>query len=245
MSLAGSRLLDALRDLAKALKKIDAASMFIGGIAVIARGHARTTLDIDATIDGAASSLDEILETLGAAHIAPRIEDARAFAERSGVLLLAHQPSGIPIDLSLAQLGFELDALARREPISIEGLRLSLPTVEDLLIYKILARRPRDLEDARMLLGIHAATVDRKRIREVLAAFDRATAEDEAIRTWNAVLKSTWNAVLKSTRNAVLKTAPEGTSAAHPPSGLRKKRSAKRKQKQKQKQKQEQKPRKK
>lgn len=43
-------LLDALRALSAALREAGAPSMIIGGIAVIARGVPRLTVDIDATV---------------------------------------------------------------------------------------------------------------------------------------------------------------------------------------------------
>jgi hypothetical protein len=48
----------ALRALANALNEIPALSMIIGGIAVIAAGVPRETIDIDATILGRTSNLE-------------------------------------------------------------------------------------------------------------------------------------------------------------------------------------------
>ena len=47
---ADESFLDALADVAAALGSSDAPSMIIGGIAVIARGVPRHTIDIDATV---------------------------------------------------------------------------------------------------------------------------------------------------------------------------------------------------
>jgi hypothetical protein len=61
------RILEALADLAKALRQIDAPSMVIGGIAVIAHGVARQTVDIDATVLAARLEISQILEALAGA----------------------------------------------------------------------------------------------------------------------------------------------------------------------------------
>jgi hypothetical protein len=111
--------------------------MIIGGIAVIARGVARLTKDIDATIAGADADLDRVVETLSSHRIVPRIADAVKFAQESHVLLLRHEPSGVDVDLSLAWLPFELDAIAAAELVSVHGTHVRVPRVDDLVIYKI------------------------------------------------------------------------------------------------------------
>src|SRR4051794_1689321 len=65
----------ALRALAAALDEIPALSMIIGGVAVIAAGVPRETIDIDATILGQTSSPEMVLEALARQQIVPRIAD--------------------------------------------------------------------------------------------------------------------------------------------------------------------------
>lgn len=86
--------------------------MIIGGIAVIARGVPRLTRDVDATVAGGIIDLSAILDVLRPHGVVPRIDDVAAFAAENQVVLLQHEPSGVDVDLSLAWLPFELDALA-------------------------------------------------------------------------------------------------------------------------------------
>jgi len=51
----------ALRDVAEALREINAPSMIIGWIAVIAAGVSRETIDIDATISGRSTDIEAVL----------------------------------------------------------------------------------------------------------------------------------------------------------------------------------------
>ena len=74
---------------------------------MIASGVARFTADIDATVWGDELDLAMLSASLGGQSILPRIEDAVAFARRSRVLLLRHDPTGVPIDVSIAALPFE------------------------------------------------------------------------------------------------------------------------------------------
>jgi hypothetical protein len=68
---ADDALLGALRALAAALDALGQPAMIIGGIAVIARGVPRQTIDIDATVSAADLDLEQVVETL-ATH-PPRI----------------------------------------------------------------------------------------------------------------------------------------------------------------------------
>lgn len=78
----------ALRAVAAALSEIPAPSMIIGGVAVIAAGVPRQTIDIDATLLGREAGLDEVVTAFTRHGITPRIEDALQFARERQVLLL-------------------------------------------------------------------------------------------------------------------------------------------------------------
>lgn len=143
--------------------------MLIGGVAVIARGVRRLTDDIDVTLWAEGVDLEALLRRLRAQRISPRIADALAFARRNQVLLLRHDPSGTDIDLSLAWLSFESDALDRAEPIAMGRRRVRVATADDLIVYKAIAARERDRSDVERLLEIHAGTVDLARVRRTVA----------------------------------------------------------------------------
>src|SRR4051812_8641432 len=67
------KILEALADLAKAFQQIEAPTMVIGGIAVIAHGVARQTIDIDATVLAARLDMSQFLAILAESSIRPRI----------------------------------------------------------------------------------------------------------------------------------------------------------------------------
>jgi hypothetical protein len=77
---ADGRFTAALRALTAALGELGAPSMIIGGIAVIAAGVPRETVDIDATVLGRAASLDDTVAALARHGILPRTVDALQFA---------------------------------------------------------------------------------------------------------------------------------------------------------------------
>ena len=188
---ADDALLLALESLAAALDALGRPAMVIGGIAVIARGVPRQTIDIDATVDAGGLDLDQALATLAAHGIAPRIDDAVSFAHAHQVLLLRHEPTGTPLELSLAWLPFEMEALARATPVDFGGVRVRVATAEDLIVLKAVAWRDRDRSDIQRLLLLHAAAVDLERVRALVGQFAAAIDEPERIADFDALVRRT------------------------------------------------------
>ncbi len=160
----------------------------IGGIAVNANGVIRTTADIDATTPGADLDISALIRALRVAGIRPRIKDAKRFAHQNQVLLLEHAKARIDVDLSLAWIPFEIEAIERAEIIPFGSARVPVAKPEDLLIYKLIADRPRDVSDAEQLLLLHRSRIDFLRVRRVLQALaehldgrDRIAALDEML----------------------------------------------------------------
>ena len=65
----------------------------------------------------------------------------------SRVLLLKHEPSGIEIDLSLADLPFEREVIERAVERAVRGVSFRVATPEDIVVMKAIAMRPRDIAD--------------------------------------------------------------------------------------------------
>ncbi len=166
--------LDALAALRDGLADAGGPAAFIGGVAVIARGIARYTADIDATVLASGTNIDVLLRTLLHHKIGPRIKDAAGFARANQVLLLQHGPSGVPLDVSLAWLPFEEQAIRGARQCVFAGVRIRVVTATDLAIYKLIAHRPRDLDDVERLLALHGPRVDLNRVRGVLESLAEA-----------------------------------------------------------------------
>jgi len=180
-SLRPATLKAAVRAVGAALSDLPVPGMLIGGIAVIARGVPRLTRDVDVTVAGGVLDLPGIVERLRAHDLVPRIEDAVAFASVNQVLLLRHEPSGVDIDVSIAWLPFEREALAASELLEIAGGRIPVARAEDLIVYKAIAFRPQDQQDIERLLALHGARIDLQRVRRTVAEFAQAIEEPERI----------------------------------------------------------------
>ena len=135
---------DAIAALTQALDECHSPAMLIDGIAVIARGIPRHTDDVDGTIAAEGVDLEGLVRILANHQIKPRVLDAIQFARQHQVLLLVHEPSATEIELSLAWLPFEQEALARAERLDLGPVRAPVATAEDLVIYKVVAWRERD-----------------------------------------------------------------------------------------------------
>jgi hypothetical protein len=163
--------------------------MIIGGIAVIARGVPRQTIDIDATVWAESVALEALLAKLATRRVVPRIADAVSFARQHQVLLLEHEPTAIPVDLSLAWLPFERVALERADHVDFGGVRLRVATPEDLVIYKAVAWRDRDRSDIERLLARHRDTIDLERVRQVVREFAAALDDPARVEQFDALVR--------------------------------------------------------
>jgi predicted nucleotidyltransferase len=85
--------------------------------------------------------------------------------------LLRHRPSGVPIEVSIAWLPFEEQALARANEVRLGTASVPTATAEDLVVYKAVAWRERDRWDIERLLVLHADRIDLTRVRERVAEF--------------------------------------------------------------------------
>jgi hypothetical protein len=148
-------LLAALADLVKWMDVTKMPSMVIGGVAASVLGQPRLTQDVDVLAILPEADWANAVSTAASHGILPRIENPLDFARRSRVLLMRHAESGIDIDLTFGRLAFEQAAIDNSEIHNIGGLRVRLPRVEDLLIMKAIARRPKDLQDIEGLLAAH------------------------------------------------------------------------------------------
>lgn len=183
------RFLEALRALHDGLEELSVPWLVIGGVAVIASGIPRYTVDIDATVWAPALAPEQVLEILRGHGIVPRIEGAAAFARERQVLLLRHDASGVPLDVSLAWLPFESEAIEAGLDRDYAGVPIRVPRPDDLVIYKLVAARPRDIEDAEKLLLLHGATLDVPRVTRIVREFAEALEDPSRVETLERLLR--------------------------------------------------------
>lgn len=167
-----------LAALAKILGRSQVRWYVFGAQAAVIYGSPRMTMDVDVTIAAEPDAVRPLVAALCRTAFAPRVPDLEAFFVRSRVVPLVHRRTRMPLDLVVARDSLELTFLERARPVDIGGLVVPVITPEDLVIAKLFAGRPRDLEDVRAVLGSLGATLDLRHVRMILGQLDEA--EDRA-----------------------------------------------------------------
>jgi hypothetical protein len=170
--------IEPLLALADLLGETHLKGMVIGGVAAGLLGRPRFTADVDAMILIEPEQIGPFFQACARAGFSSRISGAEDFARDHRVVLLRHDTSGIPVNISLGALPFEIEQMERSLTFEIEGRSIHYPTPEDFIISKAVAHRPRDLEDIRSVIACHR-WLDVKRIEHWVMQFARALAAPE------------------------------------------------------------------
>ena len=154
-----------------------------GAQAAILHGVARLTADVDVTVDLGRRSSADLVAILAAAGFDLRIPDTEGFVEATRVLPFVHRASRIPVDVVLAGPGLEEQFFAGAREHQIGEARVPVVSGEDLIAMKVLAGRPRDLEDVVTILHVRRHDLDIDHVRTTLrlleGALDRRDLESE------------------------------------------------------------------
>ncbi len=139
----------ALRQLAALLAEWSDPAAVVGGIAIVARTRPRLTIDIDVVIAVAPEHVDELL-ALTLRHGFRHDPEETAQLLEGGLARFWTPPSrelGVGLDLMFVDSDFLESVVARATPLSLAGTTLPVATVEDLLVMKLEAGRPQDIDD--------------------------------------------------------------------------------------------------
>jgi hypothetical protein len=145
--------------------------MLIGGQAVLLHGQPRLTHDVDVTLGVGPDRLRDVLAACADMGLEPVPEDPAAFVGRTFVLPALDPETGIRVDLIFSTTPYESEAIRRAERVAIGGARVPFATAEDLIIHKLFAARPRDIEDAAGVVRRKGADLDWGYLRRWCAEF--------------------------------------------------------------------------
>ena len=179
---------DLIVKIADALKQNRLPYMIIGGQAVLLYGMPRMTKDIDITLGVSVDQLETAVKAVGDADLDIIPEDFETFVRKTFVLPTRDSGSGIRVDLIFSFTPYERQAIERAKPVSFRGNAVMFASVEDVIIHKIFAGRPRDLEDVRSII-IKNPDFDREYTRKWLKEFDRSVETDSFSKIFEDMLK--------------------------------------------------------
>jgi hypothetical protein len=179
---------DLLVKIAQALKESGLPYMIIGGQAVLLYGTPRMTKDIGITLGVDVDDLDKTVETVRRAGLEIIPESFEVFVKETSVLPTKDEKTGIRVDLIFSFTPYERQAIDRANPVPLLGTAVMFASVEDVMIHKIFAGRPRDIEDVRSIM-IKNPDFDREYTRTWLREFDRSMESDDFTRQFEDLLK--------------------------------------------------------
>jgi hypothetical protein len=159
-----------------------------GAQAVGVWGIPRLSADVDVTVRLRAVETVAFVNGMREAGFDLRVADAEDFARRTRVLPFVHRASRIPLDVVLAGPGPEEEFLSRAKIVGIEGVSVPVISREDLIVTKVLAGRPKDLEDIRGVLRQGGADIDLGRVRRLLGLLEDALGQSDLLPVLDAQL---------------------------------------------------------
>lgn len=146
--------------------------MVFGGQAVLLYGEPRLTRDIDITLGVDPSEVADVINMSKRLGLEILTEKPEEFVRETLVLPAIEPASGIRIDFVFSLSQFERAAIERSRPIDLDGVAVRFVSLEDLIVMKLLAGRPRDLEDVGSIIRKNR-DLDRNHVKKWLDEFDR------------------------------------------------------------------------
>ncbi len=163
-------------NIAEALDKNNIAYMIIGGQAVLIYGEPRLTKDIDITLGVGVEKLDKVISIAKDLKFDFLVENPDQFVKKNMVLPAIDRVSGFRIDFIFSFTDYEKKAIERANVIIIGNKKVRFASVEDIVIHKLFAGRPRDIEDLKNILR-KSGGVDYEYVINWLKIFDSSNEE--------------------------------------------------------------------
>jgi hypothetical protein len=184
-----SPLAELLHALERVLERLSLRWYLFGAQAAIVHGAARLTGDVDATVEIGSLKTAALVAALEGEGFALRVADVEGFVERTRVLPMVHLGSGMPVDIALAGPGLEELFLQRVQLHTVENVVIPVACPEDIVAMKLLAGRPKDIDDVVAILAARADTIQIESIRDTLRLLEQALAQSELLPTFEEALR--------------------------------------------------------
>ena len=138
------------RDILQALVDEKVKFLLVGAYALAAHGYPRATMDIDIWVMPSPDNADGVMRALSRFGAALH-NLTKADLEKEGtVFQIGVAPRRIDIITAASGLRFK-ETFSRSNTIEIEGIKVHIPSVADLILNKRASGRTKDLADAEAL----------------------------------------------------------------------------------------------
>lgn len=169
--------------LQRLLAKKGIPSAVIGGIAVAVWGNPRVTRDVDLKVMVDRDDAVKLLAILGNDYKV--IHDQPELALRRLGYVFVSDSRDTRLDLLLADNSFDRQAITRARQVQVAPrIRLRICTAEDLIIYKLITTRGRDIEDVQNVMARQGNRLDDKYILNWLTQFEQALDDSTLVATY-------------------------------------------------------------
>ncbi len=153
-------------------------------------GEPRLTRDIDVTVGIDSKELPLLLKVVKKANLQILSEKPENFVKETMVLPTKDEKSGIRVDFILSFTPYERQAIERAKPVQIGATKIDFASPEDVIIHKMFAGRPRDLEDIKGIL-IKQSEINDDYIENWLKEFDQTFSGKNFLETFEKLLEET------------------------------------------------------
>lgn len=174
-----------IKKLAQKLNEKGVDYMVVGGQALLLYGEPRLTKDIDIILGVRVGELQKVIEITKQLDLKPIPDKIEEFVKKTMVLPVIDPKSGLRVDFIFSWTPYEREALKRVNRVKIDDVLVKYASVEDLIIQKIVAGRPRDLEDVKSVL-LKNKNIDEAYVLKWLKIFGE-TLEEDLIRRFEEV----------------------------------------------------------
>jgi predicted nucleotidyltransferase len=178
-----------IKKVAAALKAKNIPYMIIGGQAVLLYGEPRLTRDIDITLGVGTEYLSQIIEISKKLDLHPLPDNTAKFVKETWVLPCEDKKTKLRVDFIFSFTPYEKQAIERARSVKIENQNVAFASPEDVIIHKVFAGRPRDIEDIASILRKNPK-VNSAYIQKWLKEFDKVSPEKGMLKTFKDCLKS-------------------------------------------------------
>jgi hypothetical protein len=172
---------DLLADLAHVLAALELRWFLFGAQAVVIYGRPRFTEDVDVTVElGEVSTAELVANLKSSGFVLSEFADEE-FVAATRVLPFTHEPSGMALDVVISGPGLEQLFIDEAVMTTIESLEVPVIRAEHLVVTKILAGRPKDLEDVAEILAARASELDLDVVRGLLHDLEEALGQSDLL----------------------------------------------------------------
>lgn len=146
-----------IHDLIDVFDRLGLPYAIMGGIAVRAHGIPRPTYDVDFTLAVPRDRLNELFGTIADRGYTVPDQYVNGWVDTVGGMPLVKvrlylDGRSIDADIFIVETPFQQEVIARRVSAEVEGQTVKLVSAEDLILFKLVASRPRDLLDIQDIL---------------------------------------------------------------------------------------------